>query len=45
MIPAGLADLLPRRADVMTGGLNAGVQGLLAVPLVFGTQLDLGVER
>lgn len=39
----GLAGLLPRRADVVTSGLQAEVRGILAAALVVGNQLD--VER
>ena len=45
VVPPGLAGLLPRRADIVAGGLNAEVRGFLAVPLVVGNQLDLDVER
>ena len=45
VLPPGLAGLLPRRADVVAGGLQAEVRGLLVVPLVVGHQLDLDVER
>ena len=43
--PPGLAGLLPCRADVVAGGLEAEVGGVLAVALVVGNQLDLDVER
>src|SRR3546814_5805098 len=42
---SGLAGLVPRRADVVAGGLEAEVRGVLAVALVVGNQLDLDVER
>src|SRR5260370_326642 len=45
VLPPGLAGLLPRRADVVAGGLQAEVRGLLVVPLVVGHQLDLDFER
>ena len=45
VVAPGLAGLLPRRADVVAGGLNAEVRGFLVVPLVVGNQLDLDVER
>ena len=44
VIPPGLAGFLPRRADVVAGGLEAEVGGVLAAALVFGNQLDLDVE-
>src|SRR3546814_16787410 len=45
VFPPGLAGLVPRRADVVAGGLEAEVRGVLAVALVVGNQLDLDVER
>src|SRR5690606_35313625 len=45
VVPPGLAGLLPRRADVVAGGLEAEVGGVLAAALVVGNQLDLDVER
>src|SRR5574338_75106 len=41
----GLAGLVPRRADVVAGGLEAEVGGVFAAALVVGNQLDLDVER
>ena len=41
VLPPGLAGLLPRRADVVAGGLQAEVRGLLVVPLSLGTSLTL----
>src|SRR3546814_8829929 len=43
--PFGLADFLPRRADVVARRLHAEVGGVLVVALVVGNQLDLDVER
>src|SRR5256885_13109717 len=37
--------LFRSRADVVAGGLQAKVRGLLVVALVVGHQLDLDVER
>lgn len=45
VLPPGLAGFLPRRADVITGGLQAKVGGFVVVALVVGDQLDLGVKR
>ena len=44
ILPPGLAGLLPRRADLMTGRLEMEVGGVIAVALVVGNQLDLDVE-
>ena len=45
VLAAGLAGLLPCRADVVACGLEAEVGGVLAAALVVGNQLDLDVER
>src|SRR5690606_29842739 len=45
VVPPSLAGLLPRRADVVAGGLEAEIGGVLAAALVVGNQLDLDVER
>src|SRR5690606_8905217 len=45
VLPPGLAGLLPCRADVVAGRLEAEVGGVLAAALVVGNQLDLDVER
>lgn len=45
VFPPSLAGLVPCRADVVAGGLEAEVGGVLAAALVVGNQLDLDVER
>src|SRR5699024_3470763 len=45
VLSPGLAGLLPRCADVVSGCLEAKVGGVLAAALVVGNQLDLDVER